>query len=550
MSLKSKITFSQFIEKHLNIIFVILTLLTGFFIVLPFANFQAYLAQGDHGRDLYGYWIVYQGGLPYRDFTHLFGPLMPEYYALMFKLFGVKIQSVLLGQNILIVLNGFLVYQICRQFGTNFFAYTFSLMYWGFRDIEFFYTYNHTGGLTAILLLVYALIRYLNSYEIRYLYVGFFSSTLLMLIRLNMGIAFWFGFGFCVLLIHGINQKPITRTVIKHLLRSAIIFVIPVIFIYWQLLHDLPDYVLRQSFPWGSNQRSDATSSPLQALFLLRQWLLFFFTQSKLYIFEGWLIILGLLYTAQLTLTKKFNNPEGRKLLTQLVILAALITIGLHEYLTSGVHYRVEWVGPICYVFLASLLASILQKGHKIFNLKIIQTFILFGIILFSYLKFSGYYEVITKSKTPGQYLNWNGTKIFTTQDPSWFNTVYSTLNFIDRNIPANEPILCAPYDALYLFLTQHKSPSREVMIFKHFRISPEQDQAIADNLEKKHVNWVILSNRAISSDPGLGILGKDYCPKLESYLEKNFKIAAKIGPWNGEDSWAWNHGTRILKRK
>ena len=61
--------------------FLVLAIVAGILILWPLHNFQHYLSQGDHGRDLYCFKKVMEGALPYRDFSWLFGPLMPYYYS-------------------------------------------------------------------------------------------------------------------------------------------------------------------------------------------------------------------------------------------------------------------------------------------------------------------------------------------------------------------------------------------------------------------------------------------------------------------------------------
>ena len=60
-------------------------------------------------RDLYAAQAVYRGELPYKDFWWVYGPLMPYYYGLFFKIFGVHIGSMLLGKLILKILGGILI---------------------------------------------------------------------------------------------------------------------------------------------------------------------------------------------------------------------------------------------------------------------------------------------------------------------------------------------------------------------------------------------------------------------------------------------------------
>ena len=72
----------------------------------------------------------------------------------------------------------------------------------------------------------------------------------------------------------------------------------------------------------------------------------------------------------------------------------------------------------------------------------------------------------------------------------------------------------------------------------------------VIQSLEEKNIRFILLSNRSISDERGLGIFGQDYCPLLKNYLDKNFETVAQFGEWTKEARWSWNHATKILKRK
>src|ERR1039458_2511370 len=86
-----------------KIIFFILTILSTIIFVWPELNFQDQLAQGDHGRDLYAFEAVYRHQLPYKDFWWVYGPIMPYYYGLFYKILGVHITSILAARALLLV---------------------------------------------------------------------------------------------------------------------------------------------------------------------------------------------------------------------------------------------------------------------------------------------------------------------------------------------------------------------------------------------------------------------------------------------------------------
>src|SRR5208283_4844581 len=99
-----------FLKQNAKCLVLLLVLSAGILITAPYANFQDFLAQGDHGRDLYATQAVLRGEIPYKDFFWFYGPLMPYYYAAFFKIFGVQITSILLGKMVLNIACGILCY--------------------------------------------------------------------------------------------------------------------------------------------------------------------------------------------------------------------------------------------------------------------------------------------------------------------------------------------------------------------------------------------------------------------------------------------------------
>ncbi|MCA9399431.1 MAG: glycosyltransferase family 39 protein, partial [Candidatus Omnitrophica bacterium] len=144
-----------------------LTLLLGILIFYPRSNFQVRLAQGDHGRDLYSFQQTAQGAIPIHDYWTQNGPLMPYYYALIYKIFGSTIQSTLLGYYFLVLCAGLMIFLIAREFLSPLAALAGVLWYWTFRGEEFFYTYNHIGAVVCVLLSIYCLVRHIKNNTIR-----------------------------------------------------------------------------------------------------------------------------------------------------------------------------------------------------------------------------------------------------------------------------------------------------------------------------------------------------------------------------------------------
>ena len=100
------------ISRSQKLIFLFLTAAVGLFLLYPYRNYQPLLAQGDHGIGLYVPWAILQGDHLYRDVHWWYGPLMPYYYAFCLKIFGINIQSVLLGKIFLTFLCSLFFYFI------------------------------------------------------------------------------------------------------------------------------------------------------------------------------------------------------------------------------------------------------------------------------------------------------------------------------------------------------------------------------------------------------------------------------------------------------
>ena len=138
----------SFLKANSRIIFLFLTLLISAAYVWPELNFQDIISQGDHGRDLYAADAVTHGKLPYKDFWWVYGPLMPYYYALFFKIFGVHITSVLLARAFLVIACSVLLYLSAACLMAPGLAFLAAAWFTQSRQ-EFFFTYNHVGGIAA-----------------------------------------------------------------------------------------------------------------------------------------------------------------------------------------------------------------------------------------------------------------------------------------------------------------------------------------------------------------------------------------------------------------
>ncbi|VAX35497.1 hypothetical protein MNBD_UNCLBAC01-1456 [hydrothermal vent metagenome] len=537
------------LKHHKKFLFFLLSLFTGIWALYPFGDFQYYLATGDHGRDLYAAQQTLKGALPYQDYAWLFGPLMPYYYALFFTIFDISIQSVLLGQNILILLAGLLIYLSCSVFLSPTISFVCAVWYWAFRNVEFFYTYNHIGGIVMILATVYVTLLYLRKPKIQFIYAGSLFTFLLILIRPNMGMAIFIAY-FLNIIIIDITQKHkyfLNRSPLRILLPSSILLLSALIYGY--LLHPLEGYEIYQSFPYGKFQRTDTSPSVLGALIILKNTLILNFTHT----FPRKLLSLSILASIGQIIILLFQHKIKKPLKTQILLVSSCISIfiffGIHEFIGSGTFYRLNWIFACFFILIFYVIAWLMHLGPKKIFTPFVQFFIILLLLTPAILKIKNDLRNINFSRATGASLHIGKTHIYTSQNKTWTQTVQPTVEFIKTHVPKNEKILAIPFDTLYYFLSEREGASRQTVFFDHIIIPEEQEHKIIQELKDNNINWVILSSRIRSVEAGMGTFGETYCPLIAEYLNNNFKIVKQFGDWINPGGWTTPHGTRILRR-
>jgi len=531
---------------HLKLFFLFLTFLTGIYVLWPLHDFQIYLSQGDHGKDLYCFKKTMQGALPYRDYSWFYGPLMPYYYSLFNHLFGVSIQSILLGQNLLILFSGIIIFSITATFISPAIAFVCALWYWVFRGSEFFYTYNHSGGILAMLLTVYFLFRYIKQPGWVYVFAGTLSTFLLMLIRLNIGLTSLLAFTTSLFIIDRVKKdQSIKKKGLLYIFFSLITLSLTAL-IYWFFLYPLPEYAIHQSIPYNKLFRAEEAFSIIHGVSLLWKYIYFIFAANRVKNIFFLILLLSTIRFSFLIFQKKLHKDDQTNILLGVGSLSLFIFFNLHEFIMSGVGYRIYWVAP-CFLI---ILFNILGAPIKAYSSMMTKPLLIGALCLIAVVHVRKQHQGIQFFKTPSHLLNIGENKVYTTQDPAWFQTVKNTTTYIQNNVPKNKAILVMPYDALYLFLSDRDSATRQLMFFEHNNISEDQQRDIIKGLESEGIDWGIISRRSQSQEIGMGTLGITHSVLIGDYLKDKFRIVAQMGDWQKSWDWAGDQGIKIIKRR
>ena len=523
--------------------FLLLTLLCGIIFNAPYHNFQDFLAQGDHGRDLYAAQAVLRGELPYKDFWWVYGPLMPYYYALFFKMFGVKITSILLGKILANIAAGLFFFLAFAQIFPVVAAFTAVAWFMAFHQ-DFFFTYNHAGGIAVMLAAVWMHCAYIKTARLTYAWGALAAVFILGLIKINFAVT---ALIMTILILTPPNPLFVLKRGRATPLYTFALLIVPLCWfgIYAWFLQGLSTEEIRQCFPYLGGDEPYNHLSPLQTIPMLVSTIAHTIKSSWVDAAFCILILLSAGQTLRLLLDKKTDGHKRRTIGLVIVYAALFYALNLHEFLKSGVFYRAFWSQPFCIFLSFAVIAASAQNLHRLTRALLWSTLVLIA--------FCGYWancQRINPYKNSQHFLGSARGGVYMTNDRLWIQTVVVTTSRLKNVLKNDESFFALPYDCLYYYLTDKRSPTRQLIFFDHIKIPFEQEQKIIRELEGNKTAAVLVSSRQSAREPGLGTLGVSYCPLIAQYINTNFTPVAKIGDWVNEPGWAWNHGTLILKKK
>jgi len=523
-----------------------LLVLAGILIFAPSINYQSLLAQGDHGRDLYAAEAVWRGELPYKDFWWVYGPLMPYYYGLFYKIFGVNITSALLGQIILKIISGLLIYFAIIRVIDFWAAGLCALWFWSFCP-DFFFTYNHTGAITLLMVAMFGLFSYIEKPKISYLYIGLWAIFLLSFIKINIGLFSLVVFLLSVVIINSFKKIPFSNSFKPFYITAMVGIPLIVFAIYAYLLQGLSIAEIRQCLPYLAEDHP-YNAPPIVALRNLLDITLANIASSVGSIFFALIILLSFAQTIFQLFNNRIDKQERQNIALVLLILILFYVANFHEFWASGiVLYRTLWSKPFSILLMFIILAFALRSLPRWIK------FFLYGMLTFLIIQNAYQQRALIEmiKQNPWQNLNLERGGIFVGNQPQWIQTVRQATQYLKENLSQDETFLALPYDPLYYFLTGKPSPTRQLIFFEHINIPREQEMKIIQELKQNNVSYILLSNRSLIPHEGLGIFGETHCLLLSQYLKDNFQLIKTIGPWQPAlgDGWAWDHSVQILRR-
>ncbi len=545
-------------ENKQKYLFFFLTLIISSLICFPSHDFIPFLRLGDHGHDLYASWRTSLGEIPYRDYSRFYGPLMPFFYGACFKIGGITIASAQCGWVVIKILSSVLFFACLSVFIEAPIACLGALWFCAF-NLDFFHTFNHIGATTVTLGAIYLLFKYIKEPRAISLYWIQIPLLMVFLIKFNIGLA-----------LLGTTATAITITPAflgeKHLSKNRRLFfilaaasLVTVIATYFLLLRGLPSYYVAQCLMLPLKKTSLYIFNPLPQLKMLLSYL----TKSpgeilteSLLVFRFpaniWATTLMLPFLFCLVFAFAWRRAQIKPLPLKhfaacLLSTLFLAVVNLHEFFLNTVNYKLYWAVPPFLLLIWMLIGLATRKAR--WPLKAI--FFLIAAFMISCKTQLDYVLKESVRQNQKQFMSEPQARIYTSYPDQWTDTVEQVTRYLKENLTPEESFLAIPYEPLYQFLTFKKEPVRENFFCDSFDIPEKEEKWIISELERKKVNWVLVSNSIRADSPiGNGRFGETYCYYLSIYLKENFKPVKSFGDLSKPDNFLGDHSVTILRRK
>lgn len=536
----------------------------GLIIFWPSRDVLPFLVQGDIGRDLYAYQRTAAGAIPYRDYYYTYGPLMPFYYAAFLKVLGVHISSVLWGKIVLNICSGLLIFLILDLWCSPLFGLLAASWFWIY-NLDILHTFNHIGGMPLVLSALYLILRYLKDRGWRWRLWLVPVLTLACLVKLNLGLVLVAASFVSLLMIDLCEQGRWKWPGFFKLAGTLCLPVALAVPVYLSLVAGLPSYYVKQCLPLSSQYLQapadgnigrmigilNATVSSrlkgqvfdvldLAGISLVPGQVLHW-AFAALLVFCG---ISGTVAAARAWRKKGREIFRGQEFLVATVLLT-FIFLSAHEFLLMALQrYQLYWAMAVLIVFVFFVAGTVLRE--KAVG-QVVLAVLVFGFVISDVW---GRYEFKRLLRqTPQQSIREHGRTVFIRNPPEWITVADQAVAYLNRHLGPGERFLALPYEPLYYYLTDRPSPVPELVFFDYCNISPVQEQRIIGDMERQKVNYVLISNRWLSPETGLGIFGVDYCPGLAKYISEHFQEEVTFGSWEQRCGWFFPHAVRIFRR-
>ncbi|MEW5818629.1 MAG: hypothetical protein AB1782_00430 [Cyanobacteriota bacterium] len=508
---------------------IILTVLLFYsFIVYGYrlpVDFGTYVDEGDFGRDLYYFYLVSKGNLPYVNFNWIYGPLTPLLYGLTFKIFGVSAFIALTLWYLQYIVCVYLIYYIIKDFSNHLFAFLGAMLFIIYYEGFLLLVFNHITGLLFILLCWFILNKYLDSGNNKYLYLFSVSCFLITITKLNMGLAFTFPIFLILAGYNLLNKKDF-----KHVIKAGLLYLLLCLFVYMPLILYSPVDQLHKSFPYSSKYLTMIPHTFIQSLLYADNEFISIFNSHingallilfSIYTSNIWYFIVALSGIAMSIVIYKTKGKENTDYLYIIILSTTIISCSNEFFLIKSFYSLRLWClcsAIILIFYILNYILIILKDNKYLKPLMIIVTAIFaVGFMAKSYLFFF-------PNSLNSVYCSQERLKISTTRLP-WHIAMSKTIQYILDHTKQTDKLLAIPYCSLYNFVSKREAPSRYTEFLLISGVTEEDEKKVIKDIEKNRVNTILYINKVGPSYTGFGYFGESHCKILDRYIKDNYRI-------------------------
>lgn len=518
-------------SKNTRYLYIVLIVVIVILYMLSFGKF--FLNEGDHGRDLLGFLMTSEGGLPYIDYNWIYGPLMPFYYGLLFKILSPSILIASVGWYFIFTLAIVMFYITVRDSFNSLIAFIATLLFVVYHGF-YYHTFNHVGGTLIIIAILFCFIRFIRTEEIKYLHLTSLCLVLLGLIKFNMLLAMFMS---CLIGVFLISKKELFKFVPS--------VIVPLVFIYGGFILLSGGYRIESIFPYSSKLLM-ASPDPfivnilkplyiapsiasIKSVIILGQYNVLY---SKLAYFVVFLISL-------VTLVSVYKDKKQFHIMLFLVI-ATILT--MHEFVMVGTDYSLRmWTLPI---LLLSVVYSVMYWVES--RLKVQK--VVFGVVV--YIALFGFLVNVLIYSANFKALSLERARV-DVYPVSFVPFVSSVTQYIQANTTVKDKVLVIPYNTLYLFLSDRRSPSKQNEFLYLSGVDEDKENRVIEDLKASNTPLILYSNMVSEEGIGTGYFGKTHCKKLGNYLLETY-VPSDVVPefFNKEKNLAYGRVITFFKKK